>query len=95
MHEAREELRGCVDGRVDAEGGALVGGPGKEVDKRVPCVVPQLWYLLIVLAHSLPLFGAATTTYLLAVQQERQVIWHFALVSDNPCERADIGRCTP
>lgn len=95
MHEAREQLRGCVDGRVDAEGGALVGGPGKEVDKRVPCIVPQLGYLSILLAHSLPLFCPATATYLLAVQQERQVVWHLALVSDNPSERAGSGRCIP
>lgn len=41
MDEAGEQVRCCVYGGVDAEGRALVGGAGEEVDKRVSSVVPE------------------------------------------------------
>lgn len=89
MYEASEQMRCSVYGRVDAEGRALVRGAGEEVDKRVSSVVPefrdlsscQRWYDIL----------RTAADYLFAVQQECQVVWHLALVSDDPCQRARIA----
>jgi hypothetical protein len=40
VDKSRKQLRGGVDGRVDAEGGTLVGGAGKQVYEGVTLVIP-------------------------------------------------------
>jgi hypothetical protein len=89
VDEAGEQLRCGVDGGVDAEGGAFVRRPRKEVDKRVSCVIPELWYLSRC-QHTRYHTPWTICAYLFAVQQESQTVRHLVLMSDDPRERTVV-----